>query len=264
MHSLRIDQRFLEKRVYMFDKPTDFETLGLMQKVGGVYLESEKEFCSDKESYCFLHLTLQEYLAAYYCSLQEKPTETLQTLLTLDRSQQGYPPLHSILSYYRIDSITLEESKNNHCTVVLFAVGISESKMFQDLSDVIETYDGTQVFSSLHLLYETQSSDLICRIFSTLKTPASDSDQFDLLKVPYHSDSLHSFVTGYCIAHSSRLWLLDNGLSNGNFTQQQYEALSKGLNMSSDYSNGHIMVMNLHAHHIERLQSFFPHCKGRA
>ena len=79
----------------MFDKPTDFETLGLMQKVGGVYLESEKEFCSDKESYCFLHLTLQEYLAAYYCSLQEKPTETLQTLLTLDRSQQGYPPLHS-------------------------------------------------------------------------------------------------------------------------------------------------------------------------
>ena len=79
--------------------------------------------------------------------------------------------------------------------------------------------------------------------------------------MPYDSDPLNSFVTGYCIAHSNRLWLLDNEMYHGNFAQEQYEALSNGLNMSSDYSNGHIMVMKLHAHHIERLQSLLPHSK---
>ena len=43
--------------------------------------------------------------------VQEKPTETLQTLLKPDRSQQGFPialrpdpPRSSILSHYQIDS----------------------------------------------------------------------------------------------------------------------------------------------------------------
>ena len=143
----------IEEGKYAFDKPTDFGTLDLIQKVRRVYPESEKEFCSDKEYYCFLHLTLQEYLTAYYCSLQEKPTETLQTLLKQDHSQQGFPiairpdpPRSSILSHYRID---FSISKKDHCTVVLFAVGISKMKMFQALSESIET-----TFSSLHLLYE--------------------------------------------------------------------------------------------------------------
>ena len=64
---------------------------------------------------------------------------------------------------------------------------------------------------------------LFVGFFSTLKTPASDSDQFDLLKVPYHSDSLHSFEKlGYCIAgkHVGYGKLITDCLI-GNFTQQQ-------------------------------------------
>ena len=41
--------------------------------------------------------------------------------------------------------------------------------MFQALSESIETHNNTQVFSSFHLLYESQSPDLIRQIFSTLE-----------------------------------------------------------------------------------------------
>ena len=239
----------------------DFETFGLVQRVEEVYSEDT----SSSVSYCFLHLTLQEYLAAYYCSLQEKPTEILQTLLKQDRSQQGFSialrpdiPRSSILSHYQIGSSI---SKNDHCTVVLFAVGISKSKMFQSLSESIETHNNTQVFSSFHLLYETQSPDLIRQVFSTLEAPASDSNQFGLLEVPRHGTPLDSFVAGYCIAHSNRLWLHDNENFNARMhtNQEHFQALSKGLNMSSDQCNGHIVVLkNVYAG-ISLLKLLHPH-----
>ena len=250
----------IEEGKYAFDKPTDFGTLDLIQKVRRVYPESEKEFCSDKEYYCFLHLTLQEYLTAYYCSLQEKPTETLQTLLKQDHSQQGFPiairpdpPRSSILSHYRIDSSI---SKKDHCTVVLFAVGISKMKMFQALSESIET-----TFSSLHLLYETQSPDLIRQISSTLEAPASDSNQFGLLEVAHHDTPLNSFVAGYCIAYSNRLWLLDNEKFSASIHtfQEHFQAFSYGLNMSSDQCIGHIVVMKNVYDGISSLKLLHPH-----
>ena len=254
----------IEEGKYAFDKPTDFGTLDLIQKVRKVYPESDKEFCSDKEYYCFLHLTLQEYLSAYYCSLQEKPTETLQTLLKQDHSQQGFPirpdiPHSSILSHYRIDSSI---SKKDHCTVVLFAVGISKRKMFQALSESIETHiNNTQVFPSLHLLYETQSHYLIRQIFSTLEAQASDSNQVGLLEVPHHNTLLDSFVAGYCIAHSNRLWLLDNEkFSESIHTfQEHFQAFSYGLNMSSDQCIGHIVVMKNVYDGISSLKLLHPH-----
>ena len=58
----------------MFDSGVPEESLGLMHQVEEVYPGRGRSV-----SYSFLHLTLQEYLAAYYCSLHD--TGTLQEVL---------------------------------------------------------------------------------------------------------------------------------------------------------------------------------------
>ena len=55
--------RGIEERVYVFDSGVPEESLGLMHQVEEVYPGRGRSV-----SYSFLHLTLQEYLAAYYCS----------------------------------------------------------------------------------------------------------------------------------------------------------------------------------------------------
>ena len=117
----------IEESKYVFDLPKDFETLefktvdfetfGLIQKVEDAYPDdtvrtmTTSSDTSSSVSYRFLHLSLQEYLAAYYYSQLEKPSQILQDALKP----------HA----YEIDSSL---SKYDHCTVVLFTVGLSKSK----------------------------------------------------------------------------------------------------------------------------------------
>ena len=53
------------QQLIFLDLPDDFETLGLMQSVPELHISSGVSV-----SYNFLHLTIQEFLAAYYPSLQ--------------------------------------------------------------------------------------------------------------------------------------------------------------------------------------------------
>ena len=199
----------IEERKYIFDVPEDFETLGLeefktvedfetfglMQRVDEVYPGRK-----NSKSYSFLHLTLQEYMAAYYCS-QQAPVERLQKVLIspfpLEQFLSDY--CHE-LSFYPLGCL--------HRTVILFTVGLT--KLDWDdraLSKILETTkNNTTIFlSALHLLYETQSPDLIQRTFSLLNhdTPASWTKKYGLLDIPLSYFPLDLFVTGYCIPHSN-------------------------------------------------------------
>ena len=53
------------QELLFYDLPDDFETLGLMQEVHELYVDK-----GDCVSYNFLHLTIQEYLAAVHLSMQ--------------------------------------------------------------------------------------------------------------------------------------------------------------------------------------------------
>ena len=59
-----------EQQLVFFNLPDDFETLGFMQSVTELHISGGISL-----SYNFLHLTIQEFLAAYYLSLHEKYLE---------------------------------------------------------------------------------------------------------------------------------------------------------------------------------------------
>ena len=212
----------IEKRKYVFNVPKDFEilglktvedfeTFGLMQRVDEVYPGRKSS-----ESYSFLHLTLQEYMAAYYCS-QQAPVERLQKVLISPF------PLEQFLSCYcyRLTFFNRYPLGCLHRTVLLFTVGLTKLDWDdQKFLKLLRTF--TILLSAMHLLYETQSPTLIQRTFSLLNhdTPARRTEKYGLLDIPSTFFPLDLFVTGYCIPHSNRSWLLHT--SNEDFKRSRY------------------------------------------
>ena len=225
-----------------------------MQKVDEVYSGMESS-----ESYCFLNLTLQEYLAAYYCSLQNT-AERLQKMLLLPSPLEHFLSCYCYREFsadYRCHLQIVSESPDRRCrchchchhqSVVIFTVGLTKlSWDDKALSRILETSKNYSpiLLSTMHLLYEAQSPDLIRQTFSSLNLdiPATRWTEKDgLLNIPKSDFSLDLFVTGYCIPHSNRSFLLETTC------EENLEALSKGLDMSSKgyCSIGHIIEMRMH------------------
>ena len=170
------------------DLPSDFDPLGLMQSCPELYMDRGASV-----SYNFLHLTVQEYLAAYHISQQSRDE-------------------HVAFMREHIENEKLE-------VVVRFLAGLSE--LGTDLWDVARglakpclPFIGEQdafvpswkkekflKFQFLHCLFESQDPSVLSR------TLGSDYVQF------YYNDGRHPsvqtfdwFVLGYCISHSSCVW----------------------------------------------------------
>ena len=75
--------------MFFSDLPEDFETLDLMQCAQRVYVDEGAAV-----SYNFLHLTVQEYLAAFHLSQQpvEKQIEYFRKCKEVKRQQSTYGP----------------------------------------------------------------------------------------------------------------------------------------------------------------------------
>ena len=157
------------------DLPNDFDPLGLMQSCPELYVDRGASV-----SYNFLHLTLQEYLAAYHISQQSRD------------EQVAFMRKH-------IESKKLE-------AVVRFLAGLSE--LGRDLWDVVrgftsearsEVWDFIKL-KILHCLFECQDPSAITSILG------SDSVCFSLdcaVALPFDW-----YVLGYCNTHSSCSWKL--------------------------------------------------------
>ena len=195
-----------EAQLIFQDLPSDFDSLGLMQTCPELYIDSGASV-----SYNFLHLTIQEYLAAFHISRQSKDE---QVAFIREHTQ----------------SKKLE-------VVVTFLAGLTE--LGNDLWDVVRGFASTtKQFSSLsqnyvkleilHYLFESQDPSAVTSVCSS-----------DCVWFNHDCRGALPFdwcVLGFCIAHSGCEW----NLELDHCKLESFEAFVKGLNLQQLPSTGQI------------------------
>ena len=189
----------LENRQFIFDSiPCDH--MGLMQSA------EEELVIGSSVSYCFLHLTLQEYLAALHWSrlgsedmvrlVSETSLFPLDTLVR-DGITAGHhwPALYFLSGLTKLTSVPLELLEGSLQAAFALADVNDEDKVIVQFFDI-------GFFSAMisdrrncnpyffQMLFETQSHDLSTKLFS--KNDIS----------PTITNPLECFVTAWCVANS--------------------------------------------------------------
>ena len=190
----------IEKQQYVFNDhelPLS-EYMGLMIQVEDIYVDD-----GSCVSYSFLHLTLQEFLAAIYWS--QRSANDLTTLL----KQTHLFPIHDFIDKrsIKISSRPPEGKHIQHWPVLIFLAGIGGI-----CSNIIVDYISEYIMHSRELiiypnicklLYETQSPQLIAKVLHNglchLRTTNFVFEPHSMLEY---------FEIGYCIACSGCLRLV--------------------------------------------------------
>ena len=215
--------RGIEERVYVFDSGVPEESLGLMHQVEEVYPGRGRSV-----SYSFLHLTLQEYLAAYYCSQQ--PAADVKNVV------DKIFPLDSFIDNFR-DLRPHDSNTYIHSQVVLFIAGMTKLTWCPHIRSFrYHQVDKCESSHLLHLLYETQCTNLIKHTLS----PAVNALGYNFTNP---NTAFDFFVTGYCISHTDTLtWSVIVPL---NTKPEHFAALQKGLSSNAEPNGGRVSMLSL-------------------
>ena len=181
-----------ETELIFQDLPSDFDSLGLMQTCPELYVDRGASV-----SYNFLHLTVQEYLAAYHISQQSK------------NEQVAFMKGHMESEKFEV--------------VVRFLAGLNQLE--RDLWDVVRGFANHRIFDDirfiiLHSLFESQDPSAITSVLSSdcVMCDCGSTLPFDW------------YVLGYCIAHSSCDW----NLKFWNCKLESAELFLRVLNLHQD------------------------------
>ena len=182
------------------DLPPTFETLGLMQSVSQMYVTQGVNV-----SHNFLHLTVQEFLAALHIS-NMTPKEQLKHF---KRHKEGRfrVVLRFLAGLTKLVNISLEhrrallEKPRSYPTPRqrLASMVNPHNVSAQDTSYTQMKSDISVSVHPLNWLFETQSSDVI---------KAWLQDKTVEFKFPRQMSPLEYYSAGYCIANSSAQWVL--------------------------------------------------------
>ena len=191
----------LEKGQFIFDSiPCD--DIGLMQS-------AEEELVIGRSvSYCFLHLTLQEYLAALHWSrmgsedmvrlVSETSLFPLDTLVRYGITKAaGYhwPALYFLSGLTKLTSVPVELLKTCLAAADNEFNKEDNKKLLKEHPFLLSVYSAS--FGAQYnpyffqLLFESQSCDLVTELF---KAETSE---------PLMTNPLECFVTAWCVANSS-------------------------------------------------------------
>ena len=216
-----------DQQVIFTDLPDDFNSLDLMQCVPELYVDKGVE-----PSYNFLHLTIQEFLAAYHVSLQS--------------AEQQVKIVHPMSSFSGKNGMVLKfmaglgkfeglPEGTVHGLLRCF-IGIMVSLKLDDviadgeMSDLLEipTSCGYDIkLESLHCLYEAKTR---MSLLNTLVEVRFSEPFVDILS-PFDY-----FIMGYVVSHTSCQWNIQLGddfleeLGEGGNSQIQAARFATGTN----------------------------------
>ena len=218
-----------DQQVIFCDLPEDFETLGLMQCVPELYADEGAAV-----SYNFLHLTVQEYLAAFHLSQQpvEKQIEHFREYKQQQQRQHHFHMVLRFLSGLRKFSGYSSEVLNTLCVEKENSIGdsTSDGESGDDLGSVLRKV----TFDTLHWLFEAQDNDVLAKLLWS-------SD----IQLKQHSQvtPFDCFVLGYCVSHSNCTWKIQ--LKTCSIEDEQMELLGRGAMEEKTHCTGGISEINL-------------------
>ena len=224
------------------DIPDDFETLGLMQSVSQLFMDGQKT------SHNFLHLTFQEFLAAFLISTMS-PAEQL-THFQRHKDGRLRVVLRFLAGLTKLNKVTPDELKS-----LLGEPTVEQSDQHPTL--YYNPIRPNVCVSPHHTnwLFEAQNSELLQSLFHN--HTASFTFTRGMLPLEYYS-------VGYCIAHSHSKWsltfdedteeeklhMLVSGTKTG---YSDYRVAVKTTSMTSENMNTLKLVVNGISSHVEEL-----------
>ena len=217
-----------DQQMIFSDLPEDFETLGLMQCAPELYADE-----GTAVSYNFLHLTVQEYLAAFH--LSQQPVEKQIEHFREYKKAWKYKPHHFHMVLRFLCGITqFKEYSNEQLNTFLIESGdnsSSDGESGDDSSSVIHYV----TFDTLHWLFEAHDSKVIAKVLG--------SSDIQLVEHMRRVTPFDCFVLGYCVSHSNCTWGIY--VLSGHIGDEGMEMLVKGAVEEETHCTGGISEIYL-------------------
>ena len=209
------------------DLPAGFDHLGFMNKAKNVYISK-----GVPASLNFLHLTLQEYLAAFHISMLSPDEQNL--LFRESHSEENLK-----VAWLFVAGMTKLETIGLKALFIDAIIGDESVKKSTRDSTQQHEFELENSFIT-NCLYESQDSKACKTIFSQIGkvlvyNPARTATPFDL------------FTAGYCIAQSEAVWKVFT--SNASIGTEELSMFVAGLNTIPD-PTGRVDVLSFAFHNL--------------